>query len=60
MHFDHLDGFTKEGNIATMVHNVKPLEVILKEISKCEVVCSNCHAERTYRRRKKTHWYARG
>jgi hypothetical protein len=24
---------------------------ILEEISKCEVVCANCHAERTHRRR---------
>lgn len=25
---------------------------VLDEIKKCDVVCSNCHRERTYQRRK--------
>ncbi len=52
MHFDHLDATTKKDNIATMIHGVKSLDSILQEIAKCEVVCANCHAERTYRRRQ--------
>jgi hypothetical protein len=27
------------------------IEAIKKEIAKCDVVCSNCHRERTYQRR---------
>jgi hypothetical protein len=27
------------------------VETVLKEIAKCDVVCSNCHRERTHRRR---------
>lgn len=52
MHFDHLNN--KIDNIATMVHKLKPLDAILKEISKCELVCANCHADRTHRRRNPT------
>lgn len=50
MDFDHVSG-VKSGNVATMVHNCKPIEVLMEEISKCEVVCSNCHRDRTYKRR---------
>lgn len=52
MQFDHRDGDKKRENVATMVHNCATREVILEEISKCDLVCSNCHANRTYLRRK--------
>lgn len=47
MQFDHLRD--KEYHISTLVNsnNIKKLEA---ELAKCEVVCANCHAERTYRR----------
>lgn len=47
MQFDHLKD--KEYHISTLVNinNMKKLEA---ELAKCEVVCANCHAERTYRR----------
>jgi hypothetical protein len=51
MQFDHRDAAMKKGNIATMVHNRATREAILEEISKCDVVCANCHADRTYQRR---------
>jgi hypothetical protein len=54
MQFDHLDSDTKIDNVASMIHDVRPLETILEEIHKCELVCANCHAERTYRRRTET------
>jgi hypothetical protein len=56
MDFDHLDGDTKSGNIATMIRAAKPLDAILREISKCELVCSNCHRDRTYKRQERR-WY---
>jgi hypothetical protein len=50
MHFDHRDpkiktfGIARERSIA-----LKKLEI---EISKCDVVCANCHAERTHKQWK--------
>lgn len=47
MDFDHCRG-KKHKNVGEMrSHSVK---AILAEIEKCDVVCSNCHRERTYRR----------
>ena len=48
MDFDHV-GFKIE-NISVMRRNKVPLDKILEEISKCELVCSNCHRDRTYKR----------
>lgn len=47
MDFDHLSD--KRGLINDFVlrYNLKELDL---EIAKCEVVCSNCHRERSYRR----------
>lgn len=47
MDFDHLGD--KEGLIIEFVrrHNKKALDA---EIAKCEVVCSNCHRQRSYER----------
>jgi hypothetical protein len=56
MDFDHLDGKTKIGNVATMIRQARPLAAILEEISKCELVCANCHRNRTYQRQER-HWY---
>lgn len=51
MDFDHLDGSKKEQTIAHMVRDRRMTPERLKaEISKCQVVCANCHRERTYRR----------
>src|SRR5690606_11143134 len=48
MHFDHLPGFEKLFNIGSSVN--RGMENVLKEMAKCEVVCGNCHAERTFQR----------
>lgn len=53
MHFDHLGRARKEGHISRMVASRLPKEKIEAELRKCELVCANCHAERTHRRRKK-------
>lgn len=49
MQFDHLDN--KEFNIANF-RATWSLKRLLAEIAKCDVVCANCHAERTYQRRQ--------
>lgn len=46
MDFDHLDD--KQYNVSQML--TLSWDTILKEISKCDLICSNCHRERTYQR----------
>jgi hypothetical protein len=50
MQFDHIRG-TKKGNVASMAHQGVALSTLQSEIAKCELVCANCHAERTFRRK---------
>jgi formate-dependent nitrite reductase cytochrome c552 subunit len=47
MDFDHRDPALKEGTIAVMANQGK-IRRLAEEMVKCEVVCSNCHRERTY------------
>jgi hypothetical protein len=49
MQFDHVRG-TKKFNIS---HNAfwTSLRVVQEEIAKCDIVCANCHAERTHQRK---------
>lgn len=49
MDFDHVTG-KKSGNISKMVATAVAKEKLLEEISKCELVCANCHRERTFTR----------
>jgi hypothetical protein len=51
MEFDHLDASSKEFNVSAGVTSVS-YERLLAEIAKCEVVCANCHAERTHQRKQ--------
>ena len=46
--FDHLHD--KKYNISRMIHDGFSWAAIKKEISKCEVVCANCHRIRTHDR----------
>lgn len=48
--FDHVRG-VKLGNISTMVRRFGTTRAMLDaEIAKCEVVCANCHRDRTHAR----------
>lgn len=47
MQFDHLED--KAFDISSAITS-KSREAILKEIEKCDLVCANCHADRTYKR----------
>lgn len=51
MDFDHRDGEGKTKMISRMTTG--SMGIRLAEIAKCDVVCSNCHRERTYRRMEK-------
>jgi hypothetical protein len=51
MEFDHLDAGVKHFNVSAGVTRASH-ERILAEIAKCEVVCANCHAERTHQRKQ--------
>lgn len=50
MHWDHKDRSKKSGNLGTLVSKGSK-SLILKEIKKCDLVCANCHAIRTYTRK---------
>ena len=51
MEFDHLDAKTKHFNVGAGV-TCASYERLIAEIAKCEVVCANCHAERTHQRKQ--------
>lgn len=52
MDLDHLPGNEKRANMNVLVKRGTAREILLDEIAKCDVVCANCHRERTYRRKQ--------
>ncbi len=52
MDLDHRVGVKKLFSISNTFHgsNIIKIEIIENEINKCDVVCSNCHRQRTYDR----------
>src|SRR6185369_6681821 len=46
LHFHHRDPKNKFSEVSTMSHRGYSLENIVKEINKCDVLCSNCHIKR--------------
>jgi len=57
MQWDHLPGAHKLGNLSTTLRG-RSREEILEEIAKCELVCANCHAIRTFQRAGWGSWVA--
>lgn len=51
MTYDHLPGHEKRGDISNLIAGGYR-SVLITEMAKCDVVCANCHAIRTYRRRE--------
>lgn len=49
LHFDHLPGFKKSGSVSE-IYSRNGREKGLEEMAKCDIVCANCHAIRTYNR----------
>ena len=52
MQFDHIKGIKKFDISRAISTNIK-WDKIIQEIEKCEVVCANCHAMRTFKRRSR-------
>lgn len=50
MQFDHVRG-AKLLSIGSATAKIANMMVLMEEISKCEVVCANCHALRTESRK---------
>lgn len=50
MDFDHRNPIDKAFEVTRMLGRVDT-EKLLAEVGKCDIVCANCHRERTYRRR---------
>ena len=51
MQFDHRDSSTKNYTVTRMIGRAGRSK-ILEEAAKCDIVCANCHRDRTYLRRK--------
>jgi len=49
MQWDHLPGTVKLGEISNNM-TTWSRKLIFEELAKCELVCANCHAIRTFRR----------
>ena len=47
LEFDHLGISKKENDISKLICNSTNKNVLLKEIEKCQVLCSNCHKRKT-------------
>lgn len=47
LQFDHLDPTTKTTTISICVRRANSLQTLIEEMAKCEVVCANCHMQRT-------------
>lgn len=43
MQFDHLPGRKKLFNVSHARNGRIPLDIVLREVRKCQVVCANCH-----------------
>ena len=50
MQFDHRDPSGKSFNVAQSW--CRATDAVLKEAAKCDIVCRNCHRDRTFRRRQ--------
>lgn len=48
LEFDHIK--EKRYKITDLVRKAYSLCVLIEEMSRCEVVCANCHRKRTYKR----------
>lgn len=49
LEFHHSNPKEKEYTIGVIVYGTYSIETIMKEIKKCEVLCSNCHNKEHYK-----------
>lgn len=50
--YDHINPKTKIAKVSRLATQAISLKRIKEEIDKTQIVCANCHRERTYKRRK--------
>ena len=48
MDLDHVRG-SKDKKVSILINRAVSLEKLQAEIDKCDVVCANCHRERTFK-----------
>lgn len=41
--FNHIDPTQKHDDVSALVSKLVPLDIIKEEISKCNMMCANCH-----------------
>jgi len=59
MDFDHLDKKNKVAEISYLKRHRVAFKKIEEEVKKCELVCSNCHRVRSYKRQNKNSDYGK-
>lgn len=50
MQYDHVRG-KKKFDVSQWSTHTRNIKVVLEEIAKCDLVCANCHHNRTHERR---------
>ena len=50
MEFDHREGTLKVASMSRMLKTHSSIKSLELEMAKCDLVCANCHAVRTYER----------
>lgn len=55
MQWDHRPGTKKVMGISEMIRSGTSFVRLKDELAKCDPVCANCHATRTYQRSKEAH-----
>ena len=55
MQFDHRPDETKSFTISQAIARSTDLDTLLEEMAKCDLVCANCHAYRTWQRINERH-----
>lgn len=51
LEFDHVDKASKMENVSRIIRKGASLESLIKEVSKCDVRCANCHRRKTEKER---------
>lgn len=52
MQFDHLPQFVKSFQLSKFYEHTHDIKAVVAEMKKCDLVCANCHSERTHQRRQ--------
>ena len=54
LEFDHVDAKNKDNEISGLISTSTNINILVEEIKKCQVLCSNCHQRKTSKEFK--HW----